>query len=82
MQIQKIIEREKLLDYLTKRNLLEQYKKAKEKILNKNYFSVDLKKRKPEMDEIWQFRINRQYRAFCYFNGTMLVVFKISDHQN
>ena len=30
MQIQKIIEREKLLDYLTKRNLLEQYKKAKE----------------------------------------------------
>lgn len=81
MWIEKIIERKDIISYLEKRNLLEKYKKAKIFILTGNLGLVDLKKRKPKKDEVWHFRIDRQFRALCYFDGNMLVVFDIDNHQ-
>jgi len=43
---------------------------------------VDFKIRQPKKDKIFYFRINKQYRWYCYFEWTILVVFRIDDHQN
>ena len=80
MKIIKIIEYKDIVDYLEKRNLLEKYKKAKNFLLSENSSMVDLKKRKPKQDEIWQFRIDKQFRAFCYFEEEMIIVFHIDKH--
>ncbi len=80
MHIRDIIERKDIVLYLEKRRLLEKYKKAKSFLLSGNYTLTDLKKRKPKKDEIWSFRIDKQFRAFCYFNGDTLVVFEIDNH--
>ena len=80
-----IIERKDVVEYLEKRGLSIQYKKTKGHILNlKNIFDK-LKKRKPKKEGVYQFKINKQYRAFCYFdenNKNTLVVFEINNHQN
>lgn len=82
MIIKSVLERRDILDELKKKNLLEKYKKAKNFIL-KNYPELTkLKKRKPLKDEIWQFRIDKQFRAFCYFEKDTLIVFHIDNHQN
>jgi plasmid maintenance system killer protein len=81
MWIEKIIERKDIISYLEKRNLLEKYKKAKTFILIGNLGLVNLKKRKPKKDEIWHFRVDKQFRALCYFDDTTLVVFDINNHQ-
>ncbi len=80
MHIRDIIERKDIVLYLEKRRLLEKYKKAKSFLLSGNYTLTDLKKRKPKKDEIWSFRIDKQFCAFCYFNGDTLVVFEIDNH--
>ena len=74
------------VSFLRSRNLLSQYLKAK-KFLQLQYFSVvDFKKRKPKSENIYQFRINKKFRALCYFEDKIekkkLIVFKISDHQD
>ena len=81
MYIQKIIERKDIVTYLEKRNLLEKYKKVKKFVLNGDFKLVDLKKRKPKKDEIWHFRIDKQFRALCYFEDNILMVFDIDNHQ-
>ena len=83
MKINNIFEDEWILEYLVKRNLLKQYKKAKINILNwlntRNYF----KQRNPKGSNIWYFRINKQFRAYWSFDWeNNLIVFKIDNHQN
>lgn len=81
MKIQNIKERKKVADYLLKRNLLDQYKKAKQYVLEGRGEKVDLKLRHPKKEGIWQFRINRQYRAFGFVENEIFKIAKISDHQ-
>ena len=81
MVIREIIERKDVLEYLKARLILDQYKKAKNFILLENLSLVNLKKRKPKSDGVWYFRINKKYRAFCYIEDDILVVFEINDHQ-
>ena len=82
MQIKNILERDDILLILEKKNLLAKYKKAKNFILENHSKLVDLKKRKPQNDEMWQFRIDKQFRAYCYFEADILIVFHIDNHQN
>ena len=82
MPIKNIFERNDILLELKQKNLLAKYKKAKNFILANHSELVDLKKRKPQKDEVWQFRIDKQFRAYCYFKQDMLIVFHIDNHQN
>lgn len=75
-------ERLDVIEYIEKRNLVAQYKKAKKYIEEGHLQSVRFQKRKPLADEIWYFRINKQYRAICYIEGDLVNVFEIDDHQN
>ncbi len=79
----KIIEEEDyILDFLLKRNLLNQYKKVKKNIIFWNTIQANLKFRKPKWLWILYFRINKQFRAYCYLEKEKLIVFKIDNHQN
>ena len=82
MPIKHIFERDDILFELKQKNLLAKYKKAKNFILENHSKLVDLKKRKPQKDEVWQFRIDKQFRAYCYFEKDTLIVFHIDNHQN
>ncbi len=82
MKINDVLEDEWIIEFLKKRNLLNQYKKAKINIINKinskNYF----KERKPKWSNIWYFRINKQYRAIWTIDKENdLIIFKIDNHQ-
>lgn len=55
-----------ILDYLQKRNLLKQYKKAKAYILLGYFAKIDLRKREPKNENIFYFKVNEKYRAWCY----------------
>lgn len=80
--IQEIFEKKEILPYLEKRNLLKQYKKAKDYLLKGNTLQVKFKERNPKGSGIWYFRINRQYRALGVFNDKgNLIIFKIDNHQ-
>lgn len=79
--ILEIIETPYVSEYLLKRRLLTQYTKKKENIL-KNIFTWNyLKLREPKKDEIWYFRINKQFRALWYIDWTTLKIFDIDNHQ-
>ena len=82
MPIKNIFERDDILFELKQKNLLAKYKKAKNFILENHSKLVDLKKRKPQKDEVWQFRIDKQCRDYCYFEKDTLIVFHIDNHQN
>lgn len=80
-----ILELDEIADYINKRNLLKQYKKAKEKILSWDLKSVFFKKRKPKNLNIYQFRINEKFRAFWFFDAedaSKFKVIEINDHQD
>jgi len=62
-----IVEKKSILVYLKKRNLLKQYKKAKDYILENNLQSVKFKERIPKGSGIFYFRINKQFRALGVF---------------
>jgi hypothetical protein len=81
MHIAKIVELDEVAEYLDRHQLREEYLKAVRNILSGNFSGTVLKKRKPKKNEIWQFRITKKYRAFCYFSDSTLVVFAIDDHQ-
>lgn len=81
-KLNNIFEKKEIFDYLQKRNLLIQYKKAKQYLLSGSVLQVKFKERNPKGSGIWYFRINRQYRALGTFNTEGdLVVFKIDNHQ-
>ena len=82
LRIRAIYEQKDILSYLETRNLLEQYRRAKQFLLRGNLMQVRFKKRRPKGSGIWYFRINQQYRALCVFNvNKELIVFAIDDHQ-
>lgn len=83
--INKILEIKGILEYLEKRNLVNQYKKAKTFILEWKLDLVDFKKRKPKTSKIYQFKINYKYRVFGYYdinNCNVFRIIEISDHQD
>lgn len=82
MNILKIEEEADVYDYLIKRDLIKQYKKAKALLILWNARQVDFKIRNPKKDQIYYFRINKQFRALCHFEWNNLIVFKIDNHQN
>ncbi len=68
--------------YLESRNILMQYQKAKQNIIEGRFSQVQLKKRKPETLAVFQFRITQKYRALGYFfRSDIFIVIEISDHQ-
>ena len=74
-------------DYVISRNLLEQYKKAKNFLVNWNLKIIDFKLRQPKKYKVYQFRINKKYRAFWIFKESkeywkIFIVIEISDHQD
>lgn len=82
MKVNNIFERDWIKEYLLKRNLLVQYKKAKSNIINKinsrNYF----RERNPKWSNIWYFRLNKQYRAIWTIDkDNDLIIYKIDNHQ-
>ncbi len=72
---------EKVLQYLEKRKLVQQYKKAKEFLKNNHLSSVSFKKRKPKSSGKYYFKINKKFRAIGVFDGKDFIVTAISDHQ-
>ena len=82
LQVKNIIEHKDVASFLIKRDLVKQYKKAKNKILSWDLKSIDFRKRRPYKSEKYYFKINNQYRAFWYFEWNNFVIFEINDHQN
>jgi len=80
-KINKILETIKIRDFLLKRRLLAQYIRKKESILLSNFTWNYLKLREPKKDEIWYFRINKQFRALWYLDNKILKIFDIDNHQ-
>jgi hypothetical protein len=82
MNLNNILEEDWIYEYLIKRSILTQYKKAKINILSKNNLKTFFKERNPKWSNIWYFRINKKYRAYWSFdNNDDLLIFKISNHQ-
>jgi hypothetical protein len=65
-----------------KRDLLNQYKKSKTYLLLWLFAKVNFWIREPKKDEIYYFRINRQFRAYCIIKNNELRIFEINNHQN
>ena len=72
---------ESVLVYLSKRNIIPQYKKAKEFLKRNHLDTVRFKKRQPKSSGEYYFRINQKYRAIGVFDGIDFIVTEISDHQ-
>jgi len=76
-----VIEFEDALLSLKKRNLIKQYLKAKNYLLDGRSWGLDFKERNPQWSNVWSFRINQQFRAFGYFDEDWnLIVTNINDH--
>ena len=81
-KIRKILEKKEVLPYLKSRNLISQYKKAKDYLLAGAISQTRFKERNPKGSGIFYFRINKQYRALGIFDREGdLIVFKIDNHQ-
>lgn len=78
---EKINESENVVIYLEKRNLISKYKKCKALLLIWLYKNVDFRKREPKTDDIYYFRINKQYRAIGFIENKTFKVLKIDNHQ-
>ncbi|MBT3865271.1 hypothetical protein HOE67_03875 [Candidatus Peregrinibacteria bacterium] len=82
VKIQKILEKKEIVIELKKRDLIKQYRKAKQYLLQGNTLQTKFKERHPKGSGIWYFRINKQYRALGVFNDEGdLIIFKIDNHQ-
>jgi plasmid maintenance system killer protein len=82
MDIRRVLISERCINFLQKRQLSVQYKKAKKNILKGNLITVDFKKRHPYKTEKYYFKINRQFRAICIFSDKKTInIFEIDDHQ-
>lgn len=78
-----VFESKEVIEFLEKRSLINQYKKAKIKVIIWNLWWLDFKERQPKKSWIWSFRINQQFRAFWFFDEENdFVVSKIDNHQN
>lgn len=84
-KISQIREDEEIYTYLEKRGFIIQYKKAKTYLLWGHTHLVDFKIRKPKLNNIYQFRINKQFRAYGFFDTNYPNIFRvieISNHQD
>jgi len=78
-----VYETREVFEYLEKRNLIKQYKKAKSYMLNWLYENINFKLRKPKSDKVYYFRINKQFRAFWKFDDYWdFIVWEINNHQD
>lgn len=79
----KIKEELSVYKYLKKHMfLLTQYKKVKKYLEKNEYKKILLKKRKPKILGIYQFRITKKYRGLGYFyDNETFIVTEINDHQ-
>lgn len=78
-----IREQDHIESELNKRNLMAQYRKQKRLILaGVHWKGADLKYRQPKEEWRISFRINKQFRAYCYMTGNTLVVYQINNHQD
>lgn len=83
LRIEKIFEENYIFEYLEKRNLLKQYKKSKQNILEWIYSWNKIWYKEPKKEWIIYFRINKQFRALCRLSElNTLIVFEIDNHQN
>lgn len=76
-----IVEKPAVVEFLERRGLLKQYKKAKNYLVQGHYINVNFKLRQPKEAGIYAFRINKQFRALAVFKGGSLLVFEIDSHQ-
>jgi plasmid maintenance system killer protein len=79
--ILKVLESKKVEEYILKRDLLKQYKKAKKYLLSDNFQAIKFKLRHPKESGIYSFRINKQFRALGILRNETLIIFKIDNHQ-
>ncbi len=80
-KISQVLIEKKALKKLKSCKLENQYKKAKQFILEGNFSAVKFKKRKPYKTEKYYFRINKQYRALAFVENNILKIFLIDDHK-
>lgn len=91
MKFKKVLVPKKYIKYLEKRELLKQFEKNVNFLKNGNLKSADFKLREAKNNEIYYFRINKQFRAFWviqeFFNQEtqeieyIFTVSEISNHQ-
>ncbi|MDQ7022203.1 MAG: hypothetical protein Q9M97_01480 [Candidatus Gracilibacteria bacterium] len=63
--IEKVLISDDLINFLERRNLDKQYKKAKNYLLDGYFEKIRFKLKEPKKDGIYYFRINIQFRALC-----------------
>ena len=80
--IESIFEEDYIFEILKKKWLLRQYKKTKNNILTWNFWWSDFRYRHPKKDKVLYFRINKQFRVFCYLEWKSLIVFELNNYQN
>jgi hypothetical protein len=80
--IKGVVINKKYESYLKDRWLLQQYKKAVNLFLLWNLLAIDFKLRKPKKDWIFQFKINKQFRALWEVKWSTFFVKSISNHQD
>lgn len=81
-KVDKVVTDQDTIDFLQKKWLRKQFQAAKTKLIMWYYGKLDFKKRQPKKEEVYSFRINKQYRAIGYFDHHTFVVATISDHHN
>ena len=69
MQPKNIFESKKVVEFLQKRQIITQYKKAKQYILSGMPKTTQFKQREPKHTDIFYFRINKQFRAWGKFDN-------------
>lgn len=80
MKITQIIINKRSIEFIESRWLQKQYIKTKTFILNWYFKQVDFKLREPKKEEIYYFRINKQFRAWWRIEGSILKIFHIDNH--
>ena len=81
IKIASIIEHKDVAKYLLSRNILKKYKKQKVSLLKGEFDLVNFRKRRPFSKNTWYFRIDKKFRAHCFFEKDVLKVFRVDDHQ-
>ncbi len=79
--IKKIFIDAKILEYINKRWLINQYEKAEKYVYSNNFKLLNLKIREPKKDRVYYLRLNKQYRLWCKIEDFNMMIFHIDNHQ-
>ena len=71
---------EKILDEISKRWLLKQYEKVEKFLKEWKMKNVDFRLRNPKSDNIYYFKINKQYRLWCTYKNNEIKIFHFDKH--